>query len=70
MKLAVSLYRAVAPDLHISIDQVLADGDAVMIRWTARGTHSGAAHGVTSADVLEHSRGGFHLRLLTTPCHR
>lgn len=67
MKLAVRLYRAVAPDLHISVDQVLADGDAVMIRWTARGTHSGAAaHGVATADVLGHSSGGFHLQLLTT----
>jgi hypothetical protein len=42
MKVGVRLYRAVAPDLHISTDQVLADGDAVMIRRPARGTHSGA----------------------------
>src|SRR5437868_6404000 len=66
MKLAVRLYRAVAPDLHITIDQVLADGDAVMVRWTARGTHSGAAHGLATADVLGQSSGGFHIRLLTT----
>ena len=30
------------PDLHVAVDGILADGDDVVVRWTANGTHSGA----------------------------
>lgn len=31
--------RTAYPDLHISIDQTIAEGDWVAYRWTAQGTH-------------------------------
>ena len=66
MKHWLRLYGALAPDLHVTIDQLLAEGDAVMVRWTARGTHTGSVPGLSPADVLGQVDGGFHLRLLST----
>lgn len=39
-------YREAFPDLHVSIDQQVAEGDFVATRWTARGTHKGELFGV------------------------
>ena len=66
MKHWLRLYGALAPDLSVTIDQLLAEGDAVMVRWTAHGTHTGTVQGLAPADVLERGEGGFHLRLLST----
>jgi predicted ester cyclase len=66
MKQSVGLYRALAPDLHVTVDQLIAEGDAVMVRWTARGTHTGTVQGLAPADVLGQEHDGFHLRLLST----
>jgi steroid delta-isomerase-like uncharacterized protein len=36
--------RAAFPDLHVQPDELLdAEGDRVVVRWTASGTHSGDA---------------------------
>ncbi len=37
----VKMYRAGFPDLHFVIDDVIADGDKVVMRWTVTGTHKG-----------------------------
>ena len=37
----VYLYRQALPDLHIEIENQVAEGDMVVTRWTARGTHRG-----------------------------
>lgn len=68
IKQTARLYRALAPDLHTTIDQVIAEKDSVMVRWTARGTHTGAVQGITSIDALSSGQddGRFHLRLLRT----
>ena len=34
------------PDLHITIEDMIAEGDKVVTRWTARGTHQGEAMGL------------------------
>ena len=34
------------PDLHITTDDLIAEGDQVVKRWTARGTHKGDFMGV------------------------
>jgi len=33
--------RAAFPDKHFTIDDVVAEGDKVLLRWTIRGTHLG-----------------------------
>jgi len=42
----VSLFRAAFPDVHITIEDQLAEGDKVVTRWTARGTHKGDLMGI------------------------
>jgi steroid delta-isomerase-like uncharacterized protein len=37
----VAYYRAALPDAQLTIDRMLAEGDEVVFRWTARGTHMG-----------------------------
>ncbi len=40
------MYRAATPDLHFTIDDLLAEGDKVVIRWTAGGTQRGELMGI------------------------
>jgi len=37
----VSSYRSGLPDLRIPIEDLIAEGDRVVTRWTAYGTHQG-----------------------------
>lgn len=39
-------YREAFPDLKLIVNQVVAEGDHVAIRWTARGTHKGELFGI------------------------
>jgi steroid delta-isomerase-like uncharacterized protein len=41
-------YRRAFPDVHITIDEVITQGDKVVTRWTARGTHRGDLWGIES----------------------
>ena len=41
-----SAYFAAFPDLHITTDDLLAEGDQVVKRWTARCTHKGEFMGI------------------------
>jgi steroid delta-isomerase-like uncharacterized protein len=45
-KQVVQMYRAAFPDLHFTIHEQIADGDKVVTRWTATGTHKGALMGI------------------------
>jgi predicted ester cyclase len=38
---SVELYRLVLPDLRMTVDEQVVDGDRVVSRWTARGTNRG-----------------------------
>ncbi len=40
-KRLVGLYRGAFPDMRMTIDDMVADGDRVVVRWTARGTNTG-----------------------------
>jgi steroid delta-isomerase-like uncharacterized protein len=42
----VAALRAGFPDLHIIIEDQVAEGDMVVTRWTARGTHAGEFQGI------------------------
>jgi steroid delta-isomerase-like uncharacterized protein len=45
-KQVVSLYRGAFPDANITVEEQIAEGDEVVIRWTGRGTHQGELMGV------------------------
>jgi predicted ester cyclase len=34
------------PDMHLAVEDVIADGDRVAVRWTFHGTHTGAFLGI------------------------
>jgi steroid delta-isomerase-like uncharacterized protein len=40
-KQLIGLYRTAYPDLHMTADDLMAEGDKVVVRWTARGTNTG-----------------------------
>ena len=42
----VTLYRQAFPDITATVEDLIAEGDRVVVRFTARGTHTGEAHGV------------------------
>jgi steroid delta-isomerase-like uncharacterized protein len=43
----LAMLREAFPDIHFTIEDQIADGDRVMTRWTARGTHKGAFQGIS-----------------------
>jgi steroid delta-isomerase-like uncharacterized protein len=45
-KLRATLYRTAFPDLRLTIEDLIAEGETVMARWSCRGTHKGALGGI------------------------
>jgi steroid delta-isomerase-like uncharacterized protein len=41
-----TLYRTAFPDLQLTIEDLLAEGETVMARWSCRGTHKGDLSGI------------------------
>jgi predicted ester cyclase len=41
----ITMYLAAFPDLHFTVEDMIAEGDKVVARFTARGTHQGAFMG-------------------------
>jgi steroid delta-isomerase-like uncharacterized protein len=39
-------YHNAFPEAHFTVDDVIAEGDTVALRWTARGMHSGKLLGI------------------------
>ena len=39
-------WRSAAPDLVMTVGRITANGDMVEVDWVARGTHTGAGHGL------------------------
>jgi len=39
-------YRTAFPDLQVTVEDQIAEGDKVTTRWTARGTHEGELFGI------------------------
>lgn len=46
VKEAARGYREAFPDLRMKAEEVVAQGDKVAVRWTARGTHKGELFGI------------------------
>jgi predicted ester cyclase len=45
-KKRVTLYRTAFPDMRLTIDDILAEGETVVARWSCRGTHKGDFNGI------------------------
>ena len=45
-KQLVTVYRNAFPDVHFTIDEQIAEGDKVVTRWTAQGTHQAELVGI------------------------
>ena len=46
VKLFVSMFRGAFPDIQGEDDELIAEGDKVVVRWSARGTHEGDFMGI------------------------
>ena len=46
LKGALIMYRTAFPDFHITIEELIAEGDKVIVRYTDRGTHKGDFMGI------------------------
>ena len=47
----VTMLRGAFPDLHFTVEHLLAEGDTVVGHWTARGTHTGTPLKTLAGDV-------------------
>jgi predicted ester cyclase len=45
-KRTVNMYRAAFPDVRMTVDDVIASGDRVVLRWHSEGTHRGSLAGL------------------------
>ena len=45
-KMLASVFLAAYPDLQITLEDVVAEGDKVVARWSAQGTHQGDLMGI------------------------
>src|SRR5215212_10139847 len=46
MKQEIEYFRSAVPDLSYTVEDQVAEGDEVVTRWTAKGTHQGDFFGV------------------------
>ena len=46
VKHTASMYRTAFPDVRITVDDVIAAGDKVVLRWHSEGTHRGKLEGL------------------------
>ncbi|HEV1996043.1 MAG TPA: ester cyclase [Candidatus Acidoferrum sp.] len=45
-KKRATLYRTAFPDIRLTIEDIIAEGETVMTRWSCRGTHKGDLSGI------------------------
>ena len=57
VKQASSMYRTAFPDAKVIIEDVIAEKDKVVIRWTGRGLHTGEFLGVPPSGKQVQMRG-------------
>jgi predicted ester cyclase len=45
-KIFVSTFLSAFPDIHVHVEDTVADGNKLVTRWSARGTHNGDLMGI------------------------
>jgi steroid delta-isomerase-like uncharacterized protein len=45
-KKRVMLYRTAFPDLQLTVEDIIAEGETVVARWSCHGTHKGELNGI------------------------
>ena len=45
-KKRATLYRTAFPDLRLTVEDIIAEGETVVARWSCRGTHKGELNGI------------------------
>ncbi len=48
IKASISMFRTAFPDLHFTIEDQIAEGDKVVIRYIVQGTHRGPLMGIAA----------------------
>jgi steroid delta-isomerase-like uncharacterized protein len=46
LKQRVTLFRSAFPDIHFTTDEIVAEGNSVVVQYTYRGTHQGVFAGI------------------------
>ncbi len=49
-KKRVTMYRTAFPDLRLTIEDTIAEGETVVARWTCRGAHRGDLNGIAPTE--------------------
>lgn len=44
-----AMFLAALPDVHLEVEDILADGDRAAVRWRARGRHAGEGFGIPAS---------------------
>lgn len=57
VKQLVTMYRAAFPDLHLTIEKMIAVDDVVISRWRATGTHKGEFQGLPPTGAATQTTG-------------
>ncbi len=57
LKSRINAYRRAFPDLYVTVEDVVADGDTIAFRWSARGTHRGELFGLAATYKSGHVGG-------------
>jgi predicted ester cyclase len=52
MRQAAAMYRNALPDWHSDVDELVGEGDIVVERFTASGTHRGTLMGVAATNKI------------------
>ena len=53
----VSMYRVGLPDVHMTIEDMVAEGDKVVWRWSVVGTHNGPLMGIPPTGIKSENGG-------------
>jgi steroid delta-isomerase-like uncharacterized protein len=56
-KKRVTLYRTAFPDLRLTVEDIIAEGETVTARWSGRGTHKGDLNGIAPTGKQFHITG-------------